>query len=386
MNRPFEFAAPGRIVFGAGVRRQAGELALGLGRRALVVTGGRPERTAFLLELLSAADVEFRVFSVPGEPTLETVREGTALSLEAEADIVIGIGGGSAMDAAKAVAVLSANGGDPLDYLEVIGRGRPLEKPSLPVLAMPTTSGTGSEATRNAVLASPEHGVKASLRSVTMIPRVALVDPELTYGLPPDVTATTGMDALTQLIEPFLCRRSNPLVDSLCRDGMARVARSLTRACADGQDAAARTDLALASLQGGLALANAGLGIVHGIAGPAGGRFPAPHGALCAALLPHALTVNRRALRERQPDSPVLPRLDEVARILTGREDAGSAEGETWLRELSAALRIPPLRSHGIRPPHVPELAEKALAASSTKANPVDLATDEVEEIIVMAL
>ncbi len=386
MNRPFEFAAPGRIVFGAGVRRQAGELALGLGRRALVVTGGRPERTAFLLELLSAADVEFRVFSVPGEPTLETARAGTARALEAEADIVIGIGGGSAMDAAKAVGVLAANGGDPLDYLEVIGRGRPLEKPSLPVLAMPTTSGTGSEATRNAVLASPEHGVKASLRSVTMIPRVALVDPELTYGLPPDVTATTGMDALTQLIEPFLCRRSNPLVDSLCRDGMARVARSLTRACADGQDAAARTDLALASLQGGLALANAGLGIVHGIAGPAGGRFPAPHGALCAALLPHALTVNRRALRERQPDSPVLPRLDEVARILTGREDAGSAEGETWLRELSAALRIPPLRSHGIRPPHVPELAEKALAASSTRANPVDLATDEVEEIIVMAL
>lgn len=386
MNRPFEFAAPGRIVFGAGVRRQAGELALGLGRRALVVTGGRPERTAFLLELLSAADVEFRVFSVPGEPTLETARAGTARALEAEADIVIGIGGGSAMDAAKAVGVLSANGGDPLDYLEVIGRGWPLEKPSLPVLAMPTTSGTGSEATRNAVLASPEHGVKASLRSVTMIPRVALVDPELTYGLPPDVTATTGMDALTQLIEPFLCRRSNPLVDSLCRDGMARVARSLTRACADGQDAAARTDLALASLQGGLALANAGLGIVHGIAGPAGGRFPAPHGALCAALLPHALTVNRRALRERQPDSPVLPRLDEVARILTGREDAGSAEGETWLRELSAALRIPSLRSHGIRPPHVPELAEKALAASSTKANPVDLATDEVEEIIVMAL
>lgn len=386
MNRPFEFAAPGRIVFGAGVRRQAGELALGLGRRALVVTGGRPERTAFLLELLSAADVEFRVFSVPGEPTLETARAGTARALEAEADIVIGIGGGSAMDAAKAVGVLAANGGDPLDYLEVIGRGRPLEKPSLPVLAMPTTSGTGSEATRNAVLASPEHGVKASLRSVTMIPRVALVDPELTYGLPPDVTATTGMDALTQLIEPFLCRRSNPLVDSLCRDGMARVARSLTRACANGQDAAARTDLALASLQGGLALANAGLGIVHGIAGPAGGRFPAPHGALCAALLPHALTVNRRALRERQPDSPVLPRLDEVARILTGREDAGSAEGETWLRELSAALRIPPLRSHGIRPPHVPELAEKALAASSTRANPVDLATDEVEEIIVMAL
>ena len=386
MNRPFEFAAPGRIVFGAGVRRQAGELALGLGRRALVVTGGRPERTAFLLELLSAADVEFRVFSVPGEPTLETARAGTARALEAEADIVIGIGGGSAMDAAKAVGVLAANGGDPLDYLEVIGRGWPLEKPSLPVLAMPTTSGTGSEATRNAVLASPEHGVKASLRSVTMIPRVALVDPELTYGLPPDVTATTGMDALTQLIEPFLCRRSNPLVDSLCRDGMARVARSLTRACADGQDAAARTDLALASLQGGLALANAGLGIVHGIAGPAGGRFPAPHGALCAALLPHALTVNRRALRERQPDSPVLPRLDEVARILTGREDAGSAEGETWLRELSAALRIPPLRSHGIRPPHVPELAEKALAASSTRANPVDLATDEVEEIIVMAL
>ncbi len=386
MNRPIEFAAPGRIVFGPGVRRQAGPLARELGRRALVVTGRHAERSAFLLEELSSEGVEFRVFSVPGEPTLETARAGTARALETGADIVIGIGGGSAMDAAKAVGVLAANGGDPLDYLEVIGRGRPLEKSSLPVLAMPTTSGTGSEATRNAVLASPEHGVKASLRSATMLPRVALVDPELTYGLPPAATAATGLDALTQLIEPYICRRSNPIVDSLCRDGMARAARSLARACANGRDAAARTDMALASLLGGLALANAGLGIVHGIAGPAGGRFPAPHGALCAALLPHALAVNRRALRERQPDSPVLSRMDEVARILTGREVAGSEEGEAWLRELSAALRIPSLGSYGIRSPHVPELAEKALAASSTKANPVDLEMDEVAEIILRAL
>ncbi|HPR69021.1 MAG TPA: iron-containing alcohol dehydrogenase [Kiritimatiellia bacterium] len=386
MNRPFEFTAPGRIVFGPGVRRQAGQLAWELGRRALVVTGRHPERSAFLLEELSSEGVEFSVFPVPGEPTLETARTGTARALETGADIVIGIGGGSAMDAAKAVAVLAANGGDPLDYLEVIGRGRPLEVSSLPVLAMPTTSGTGSEATRNAVLASPEHGVKASLRSVTMIPRVALVDPELAYGLPPDVTAATGLDALTQLIEPYLCRRTNPVVDSLCRDGMARAARSLARACANSRDEAARTDMALASLLGGLALANAGLGIVHGIAGPAGGRFPAPHGALCAALLPHALAVNRRALRERQPDSPVLSRMDEVARILTGREDAGAADGEAWLQDLSRKLRISSLASYGIRSSHVPELAAKALAASSTKANPVDLSKDEVEEMISNSL
>jgi alcohol dehydrogenase class IV len=274
-------------VFGPGTLRQAGELVRGWGRRALVVTGRNPARANPLLDLLQAAGIETGLFRVEGEPTTDLVRTGTAQAVEMRADLVVGFGGGSALDAAKAIAALASNGGDPLDYMEVVGRGLPLSKPSLPLLAIPTTAGTGSEATKNAVLASPEHGgVKASLRSLGMIPRIALVDPELTHGMPPEVTAATGLDALTQLIEPFTCNRPNPIVDGLCREGIARVARSLRRAWADGRDAAAREDMALASLYGGLALANAGLGAVHGFAGVAGGMFQAPHGAVCAALLP----------------------------------------------------------------------------------------------------
>ena len=224
---------------------------------------------------------------VDGEPTIEDARRAAA---HADVEIVVAIGGGSALDLGKAAAALIANGGDPLRYLEVIGEGRPLERPSLPCVAIPTTAGTGSEVTRNAVLGSPTHGVKASLRSPHMLPAVALVDPELTYDLPPALTASTGLDALTQLIEPFVSARANAFVDAICRDAIPRVIAALPKAFAG--DRAARADMAYASLCGGLALANAGLGAVHGFAGPIGGRFPAPHGAICAVLLPHVVAIN----------------------------------------------------------------------------------------------
>src|SRR5207245_11298164 len=210
-----------------------------------------------------------------------------------------------------------------LDYLEVIGQGRALENASTPFIAMPTTAGTGSEVTRNAVLASPRHRVKVSLRSPFLLPKIALVDPELTYDLPPSITASTGLDALTQLIEPYVSSRANPMTDAVCVDGLRRVARSLRVAFEAGRNAAAaREDMAVASLFGGLALANAGLGAVHGFAGPIGGMFPAPHGAVCAALLPDTMEVNLRALRRRAPESETLRRFDEIARILTGRPEA----------------------------------------------------------------
>ena len=311
---------------------------------------------------------------------------GTVQALEFAADLVVGFGGGSPLDAAKAIAVMVTNGGDPLDYLEVVGRGKSLTKDSLPILAIPTTAGTGTEVTRNAVLASPEHKVKASLRSPSMIPRVAIVDPELTYGVPPAVIASTGLDALTQLIEPFTCNRTNPLVDGFCRDGIARVARSLRRAWANGHDAAAREDMALASLYSGLALANAGLGVVHGFAGVVGGAFMAPHGAVCAALLPHAMAANRAALRAREPNSPVLARYDEIARLLTGRTDAVAVDGVEWVRELTAALGVPLLAAHGVARCDVPALVEKAVAASGTKTNPIQLTRDELAVLLARAL
>ena len=273
----FEFATATRIVFGSGKLAEAGSIARGLGQRALLVTGADPARAARLGELLDKAGVEFVTFAVAGEPSVALAVAGAELARTGRCELVIACGGGSVIDAGKAIAALATNLGDPLDFLEVVGRGQPLRAAPLPFIAIPTTAGTGAEVTRNAVLAVPEQRVKVSLRSPLMLPRVALVDPELTLGLPPALTASTGLDALTQLLEPFVSGRANPFTDALCRDGLRRCARSLRRAFHDGQDAAAREDMALASLFGGLALANAGLGAVHGFAGPIGGMFPAPH-------------------------------------------------------------------------------------------------------------
>jgi alcohol dehydrogenase class IV len=279
-----------------------------------------------------------------------------------------------------------ANPGSLLDFLEIIGRGKPLARPSAPFIAVPTTAGTGSEATRNAVLASPEHRLKVSLRSPLMLPAIALVDPQLTHDLPAGLTASTGLDALTQLIEPFVCLRANPMTDALCRQGIARAARSLRNACVNGHDAAAREDMAIASLFGGIALANAGLGAVHGLAGPIGGMFPAPHGAVCAALLPHVMEANLRALLQRQPGSEALNRYDETARLVTRSNSAGAAAGVEWVRELVSGFQIPPLAAYGITRDHTAEVIEKALNASSMKANPVRLTKEELSEVLVAAL
>lgn len=382
----FEFATAGRILFGPGTLNEIGPAAKALGARAFVVTGRDPARAAKLLTLLAREGVSAMTFAVSGEPTTDLVLAGVGQARAAGCDLVIGCGGGSAIDAAKAVAALLGNEGDLFDYLEVIGRARPLPRPGVPCVAIPTTAGTGAEVTRNSVLASPAHRVKVSLRSPHVLPRLALVDPELTLDLPPAITASTGLDALTQLIEPYVCARANPLVDALAVEGIRRVARSLRRACEDGRVAAAREDLALASLFSGLALANAGLGAVHGFAAPIGGMFPAPHGAVCAALLPHVLAANVRALRARQPGSPTLARFDALARLLTGRAQAEAEEAAAWVRELCRALAVPPLRTYGLGETDVPAVVEKAAQASSMKANPVALTTAELADILWRAL
>jgi alcohol dehydrogenase class IV len=296
------------------------------------------------------------------------------------------MGGGSAIDAGKAIAALLANGGDVLDYLEVIGKAQPLSRPSVPFIAIPTTAGTGSEVTRNAVLASPDDGVKASLRSPFMLPRLAVVDPELTYALPPAITASTGLDALTQLIEPYVSVRANPMTDAVCLVGMRRAAEALPRAWRDGSDREARRDMALASLFGGMALANAGLGAVHGFAAPLGGMFPAPHGAVCAALLPHAMEINIRALRARAAEGESLARYTVVARMLTGNAEARAEDGAAWVSRLCRELEIPPLATYGVRPEDVAALVEKAAQASSMKGNPIALTPDELAEVLTRAL
>ena len=382
----FEFATATRIIFGPGSLRSLGPLVKELGRSALVVTGREARRAEPLTARLREQGIGVAIFSVPGEPEIETVRRGVVLAREAQSDLVISFGGGSALDAGKAIAAMLTNEGELLDYLEVIGRGKALVRASAPFIAIPTTAGTGSEVTRNAVLASPEHGVKVSLRSPLMLPRIALVDPELTYDLPPAVTASTGLDALTQVIEPYVCSRPNPMTDAVCVEGMRRAARSLRAAVQDGRNAAAREDMAVASLFGGLALANAGLGAAHGFAGPIGGVFPAPHGAVCAALLPHVMEINLRALRERQPRSEALPRFEEVARVVTGRLGATAEAGVEWVRDLVRDLKVPTLGRYGLKEAHVPELVQKASQASSMKANPIVLTSEELTELLKRAL
>jgi alcohol dehydrogenase class IV len=382
----FEFATAARIIFGPGVAREVAPAAKEMGKRALVVTGCPQERAVGLLEQLAAARVLSVPFAIQEEPSVETVRRGTAFACAERCDLVIAIGGGSAIDVGKAIAALLANCGDLMDYLEVIGKGKPLEHPAAPCIAVPTTAGTGSEVTRNSVLASPEHRVKVSLRSPLMLPRLAVVDPELTLGLPPAVTASTGLDALTQLIEPYVSNRANPLTDAFCMEGLPRVARSLRRAYWDGGDAQARQDMSFAALLSGAALANAGLGVVHGFAGPVGGMFPAPHGAAVAALLSPGMEVNLRALRARAPESEALLRYESVARLLTGRPNAAAEEGVEWVAGLCREMQIPHLGSYGVGEEDVAGLVEKASKASSMKGNPIALTREELREVLVRAL
>jgi alcohol dehydrogenase class IV len=382
----FEFATTTRIIFGAGTVNEVATLAAGFGRRAFLVTGSATNRAAPLVAQLGQENIEVRSYAIAGEPTTSLALEGALQAREFGAKVIIGYGGGSALDSGKAIAALMTNGGDIYDYLEVIGRGQPLTEPPAPYIAIPTTAGTGAEVTRNAVLASAEHQVKVSLRSPLMLPRLAIVDPELTYSLPPAVTASTGLDALTQVMEPFVSGMANPLTDAICREGLWRAGRSLRRAYERGDDAAAREDMALTSLFGGLALANAKLGAVHGFAGPIGGMFPAPHGVICARLLPLVMEANLRALEARAAGSPALARYDEVAQLLTEDGEARAADGLAWVQELCQALAVPPLSEYGLSAGDFPEVVTQSQKASSMKGNPIVLSEAELTGILAQAV
>jgi alcohol dehydrogenase class IV len=382
----FEFATAGQILFGAGILDETGGKIAGLGQRAFIVTGSSSKNAQRLVDFLSEQKIQAITFPVSGEPTIGLVQAGLKQARQFNSDLVIGIGGGSAIDCGKAIAALYTNPGEVLDYLEVVGKGQPLHVDPLPYVAIPTTAGTGSEVTKNAVLGVPEKQVKVSLRSNRMLPRLAIVDPQLTLELPPPITAQTGLDALTQLIEPYVCNAANPLTDSLCREGIRRAARSLRRAYQQGEDLQARQDMSIASLFGGLALANARLGAVHGFAGPLGGMFPAPHGAICARLLPFVMRVNVRALQERQPGSPILERYVEIARILTGQPDATAEDGAAWVLALCEDLAIPPLRTYGLQETHFETVIEKSARASSMKGNPISLTDGELRLIMAQAI
>lgn len=374
------------IRFGAGRVGEVPRALADLGvTRVFLVTGRGRSRSDGLAATLAEAGMPVAAFPVEGEPSVEVVREALAALVESGSDGVLGFGGGSALDVAKALAALAGSRSDPMEHLEVIGAGRPLTRPALPCVAVPTTAGTGSEVTRNAVLSGD--GVKASLRSPHLLPRVAVVDPDLLAGLTRPVIASSGMDALSQLIEPFLSLRANPFTDALARDGMRRSSRSLLRAYQGGTaDPDVREDLALASLFGGLCLANSGLGAVHGFAAAIGARLGAPHGAVCAALLTATMDVNLGALRSRAAEHPALPRIAEVAALLTGRPSASAEDAIVWLEALAKSLSVKGLGELGLDDAVAPDVVEAAKRASSMHANPIELTDDELHEILSRSL
>lgn len=383
----FEFASAARIIFGDGRAEQLPQLAREIGRHALLVSDRlQPDSVKRLIDALPSADLRLTHFSVSGEPTVDAIDEAKAAAVAAGCDIVISIGGGSVIDAGKASAALIPNAGEALDYLEVIGAGRKLQIAPLPFIALPTTAGTGAEVTKNAVLGSKAHRVKVSLRDNRMLADIALVDPLLTHSVPPAVTASTGMDALTQVLEPFVSHLANPLTDGFCAEGLRRAGRSLRTVYAQPENAAARSDMALTSLLGGLALANAKLGAVHGFAGVLGGMYDAPHGAICAALLPPVIEANISALKARQPDNPALKRYEYAAQFLLFDRSATAKDAMDWISETSRIFDIPGLGAYGVCAADFDEIVEKSSVSSSMKGNPIALTADELKAILEAAL
>ncbi|MEM9781143.1 MAG: iron-containing alcohol dehydrogenase [Pseudomonadota bacterium] len=364
--RPFAFATAGEILFGRGRATEAPERIGRLGAHVLLVHGRRRQRAAWLIHALEAAGREVTEIAATGEPDIEMLTAALATARRARPDVVIGLGGGAAIDLAKAVAGLAPAPGDPLDHLEVVGKGAPLTAEPLPLVAIPTTAGTGAEVTRNAVIGMPDHRRKVSLRDRRLLPAVAIIDPALTDGTPPAVTLASGLDALTQVIEPWISSRANALTDALVAPAIPAGIGALTRLMR-GEDAGARDTLAWVSLCGGLALANAGLGAVHGFAGVLGGRTGAAHGAICGRLLPFVLAMNERIMR----DDPARGRIREIRSTIAAALAVDPDAALPALADWSRRHGLPSLRDMGHHAVDDAALAQAALAASSMKANPV---------------
>ena len=382
----FEFATACRVVFGPGTSAEVASLAAEMGRHPLVVTGRNTDRAAPLINALEKRGMDITRFQVTEEPTIDTALSVIQKARQTERDLVIGIGGGSVIDVGKVAAALITNNGQLMDYLEIIGDAQPLKCAAAPYIAIPTTAGTGSEVTRNAVLGSPKHGVKVSMRSAFMLPHLAVVDPELTISMPPSITASSGLDALTQLMEAFVSSDSNAMTDGICREGLRRAAESLQCVYQNGNDRKARENMCLASLFSGFVLANAKLGAVHGIAGPLGGMVSGAHGAICAGLLPAVMEMNIRALREREMDSPALERYTELARILTQRWNATAEDGIVWVKNLCQILQVESLAHLGLNKADFAEVVSKSKTSSSMQGNPIRLTEAELLEILNQAL
>lgn len=376
MSGAFTLLTPTEIVFGRGRIAQLNDRAAKLGSRALIVHGRSPGRLADVFSSLTAVEIA-QTLSVAKEPDLETLETAIAQGKALGIDLVIGIGGGSVMDSAKVLAAMLPSQTDLVSHLEVVGSGRPLSAKRLPLILVPTTSGTGAEVTRNAVIDIPEARRKVSLRDNELLPDLALVDPALTDGCPRQVTLHSGLDAVTQVIEPYLSSRASLFTDLLCREAIPLGLRALKQLM-DAESEAARDALAQASLFGGLALANSGLGVVHGLAGPLGGLCGAPHGAICGALLPAGIAANRDSVTDAEHKA----RIDRVIGWIADAFDTSADQALPRLREWIAESGLPGLAAIGVTEAHVTPASEAAVSSSSMKANPVVLSTAIIEQIL----
>lgn len=373
----FSFETPTEIWFGRGEARNAAPKIHGFGCSVLLVTGANKERAQWLRTDLGDLNCRVTEFVVACEPNIQVIQDGVAIAKSQSIDVVVAVGGGSAIDAGKAIAALAVTQSDLMDHLEVVGQGLPLNTAPLPYVTIPTTAGTGAEVTKNAVIDVPDQRRKVSLRDKLMFANLAIIDPSLTDLTPKHVTLACGLDAITQVIEPYLCKRHNPFTDALTLSAIETGIKALMRLM-DVETPAARDQLCWTSLCGGIALANSGLGAVHGLAGPLGGLSGATHGNICGALLPSSLWMHKVLLNE----GDTLLRLRRVegifSTVLNCETDIAFEAFSKWSR----ANGQKGLDELGVTAENIIQAATYALTSSSMKANPIALSIEQLDQMM----
>ncbi|MBN1328395.1 MAG: iron-containing alcohol dehydrogenase [Candidatus Heimdallarchaeota archaeon] len=389
-NLRFDLLATPQIIFGQGRFETIKEHLLNYGSKVLIVGNNKALEQSKVRNIFSNLThkfgFKFETIIIHGEPDTEQIDAGVQIGSQHNATSVIGIGGGSAIDAGKAIAGLLTNGGKAKDYLEVIGNGMSITKPPIPFIAVPTTAGTGSEVTKNAVILSKEDKLKASIRSSLLVPKIAIIDPELMISLPKEVTAYTGLDALTQLIEAYTSNKSQPITNALARIGILRASKSLIFAYENGNDIEAREDMAMAALLSGICLSNAGLGAVHGLAGPIGGLLNIPHGLICGALLLPVINGNISSMLRQVPYPETLLKYAQLGELFGGLEFEPLKEQVIHLIKqlgyLIKSLHITKLSDYGLKEDDFDEIIRRAQISSSMKYNPIELTDEELYSIL----
>ena len=390
----FELLPTPQLYFGVKQFSKIGFLTNLFGSNALIVASEsvfKNKRIQSLInEKLDENKIEYQSIFIKGEPDIDQIDKAVKFSIEQKSNVIIGLGGGSVIDAGKAISSINSNGGSAQDYMEVIGKGKKIKKEPLPYIAIPTTAGTGSEATKNAVILSKEHKLKTSIRSPLLLPKIAIIDPELMITLPPNITASTGLDALTQLIEAYTSNKSQPITDALAIMGIKKITESIIRVYEDGTDIQARSDMALGAYLSGVCLANAGLGAVHGFAGPIGGLLNIPHGIVCGALLAPTIEENIRTMISKVPYHHLLEKYVILGNLLVEfpfesvKESIQNLIG--FLTNLSLILNIPKFSSFGLKSELFNTIIQKAMNSSSMKYNPVKLNESQLGSILEKAL